>query len=118
MFNRIIALIDAEVNTSPIVAASAVADDAPYEGIRCNDGQAPRWSWCQGCQAEAERRDATALQLALPPTPAEAVCDFEPAGEPGDYGGFPPVRPDFNPRQLAAMAIRDAIEDEKAEAWG
>ncbi len=76
MFNRIIGFLADEVNRTPRVVAEAVTEiDDPYAGIVCNNEGIPRHSWCPGCAAEGEARDRTALQLMLPPVPADAVCE-------------------------------------------
>lgn len=107
MFNRIIDILDSEVKPSLIIAASAVADDDPYDGIPCYDDGHPRSAWCNGCEARGTQRDADAIQLSMPPLPAEAVCDDD---------GYP----DFTPRQLAAMALLNAIDDDElmeVDSW-
>ena len=75
MLERIIAHVSGSVKPDCLIVAEAATDDDPYAGIPCNEKGVPRWSWCPSCYAEAEARDDALLQLAMPPLPAEAVCD-------------------------------------------
>ena len=75
MYNRIIDSLNISVKPDCLIVAEAATDDDPYAGIPCNAEGIPRWSWCPSCYTEAEARDDALLQLAMPPLPAEAVCD-------------------------------------------
>jgi len=75
MFGYILAALESQVKPMPADAATAIAADGRHEGIPCSLDDPRTWCWCPGCQEQAQRRDETAMQLSLPPIPAEAVCE-------------------------------------------